>query len=216
MKTAGVITFSSIAQFNKAASFIETLRYKKDLPRSTREKNRILLRSLAFRFLLKTYFGKGRFHWKSSYRIYERGLQLLNEYPKPDLLSAFQEEKYIPSFGELRSVTPVERLEELRAQSGNASDLLEAKREALLCFISDRFERLVAGRKPNYRETFDPNTPQSKELPRTASRKLMQHVIRPALEILETHRPHCPAEVWKTINNIVLSPPLPFGIELPA
>lgn len=215
MKPGTITSLTQSVQFQRVASHMESFRCINTQSRSAQEKNRIILRGVACRYLLKTYFGKGHFHYKKPYRIYQRCLELLDEYPKPRFLSVFQEQKEVPLFAEVRAVTPVDWLEELRFEPGDDMDIPEAKREAFLCFVFQKFEGLVAGRRPNYRETFDPNTPQSKELPRTVGKDLMQYLMHQVLDILKTHEKHCDPVVWKTLRLFVIEPPLPFNIELP-
>lgn len=205
-------------QFQKDRLLVESLRYRKGEPRAEQERKRILLRFIAYHYLLKNYFGKGYFDWRDTHAIYKGALAVLKEFSQPPGLSTFQEVKPVPAFGEVRAVTRDELLDDLKALPTDALPTLEAKREALLDFISQACERHVALRPPNYREIYNPNTyePQpDNPLSRTMGKEMFREIMEPILAILRTHLDHCDPKVREALEEYVLKPELPFGVELP-
>lgn len=220
MKFNVIVPFLNSSPFKSVIFHLRSLRYNKGQLRALQEKNRILLRSVACRYLLKTYFGKGHFYWEDSYAVYKKCFKLLDRYPKPCFISNFQETKRGALIAKMRLVTPEERLDELVAVPNDSQDILEAKREALLCFIYEKFERMVADRTPNYREVYDPNNYEPRPdnpnfLSRTIGADFMRHVMSHVIDNLKTHQDHCDPQVWKTLRLLVIEPELPFNVELP-
>ncbi len=210
--------FPADPQFQNDRLRVESLRYRKGEPHPAQESKRITLRFIACHYLLKTYFGKGYFDWRETYAVYEGALAALREFPAPPDISAFQEARSLPAFGEVRAVTPGDRLDDLAARPDDALPVLEAKREALLDHIFQACERHVALRSPKYRETFDPNTYEPKPnnpLSRTMGKEMFGELMQPILDILRTHLDHCDPAVRKVLEEYVLNPELPFDIELP-
>jgi hypothetical protein len=203
-------------QFRMVYSTVEMLRYRGGESRAGQERKRILLRSIAIRFLMKNYFGRGRFDWHETYAIHERCGVLLGEFPKLRELPRFQVEAFDPVLNKVCCVTPMNRLAELKPDLTNDTpEILEAKREALIQLIAYRFELQKADRPPNYREIFDPNTPSTFH-DRAMKRGVMQDFMRAIIgEILLPHLEHCDPQVREALSKHVIEPELPFGVELP-
>jgi len=205
-----------VGQFSMVSSAVEMLGHRRGEIRAGQERKRILLRSIAIRFLMKNYFGRGRFDWHETYAIYERCGVLLSEFPKLRELPRFQVEEFDPVLNKVCRFTPMSRLAELKPNPANDTpEILEAKREALIQLIAYRFELQKADRPPNYREIFDPNTPSTFH-DRAMKRGVMQDFMRAIIgEILIPHLDRCDPQVKEALRKQVIEPELPFGVELP-
>jgi hypothetical protein len=206
----------SFNQMHNIATLVKTYRHTKGEQRSVQEMKRIILRSIALKYLMKTYFGKGVFSWQDTHQIYTDCLRALDKFSLPRPLFDLVHIEHNPVTGRLAFVTPAKILEDLRASSSDPNELLEAKREAIVQFIAQKLVGLTTGRMPSYREDCDPNQTQSNLLPKTASKEFMQEAMRPVIEILETHLPHCDPHVRKALKHFIINPDLPFDVELPA
>gem|GEM_PF-5725975 len=196
-------------------TLLDALKHIPGETRAVQEMKRIILRSVALKYLIKTYFGKGNFKWQDTYQIYKECLGALDKFSIPRPFHDIARVKHDTVTGRLVFEIPAERLADLRANASDSNELLEAKREALIQFIAQRFMGLTAGRSPNFREMCDQNLPEKGTLPRTASSNFMREAMEPILEILKTHLPHSSNLVRKALEEYILEPTLPFDIELP-
>jgi hypothetical protein len=218
MKPGTVLTFPGRAVFRQmrnVSTLLDSLKHIPGETRSIQEMKRIILRSVALKYLIKTYFGKGNFKWQDPYQIYKNCLRALDKFSLPRPFHNLAKVKHDTVTGRLGFEVPAERLEDLRANASDSNELMEAKREAIIQFIAQKFVGLTAGRGPNFREMCDQSSPESNILPRTASSDFMREAMQPILEILRTHLPHCTNLVRKAIEEFILEPSLPFDIELP-
>ena len=186
-----------------------SLVYKKRGSPIRHEINRVVLRSLAYRFMLMRNFGRGDFSWQSADILSQRYFRTLKEYPEPPSLSTYWKKK---SNGEYGLAVPAQELE---AGTHDSRGTLMAKREAILRYFSKIYAGMVTFRPPHYREIFDPNTPQNPDLPRTLSVDDLQVLFKSALNALRTHLTKCSPQLAQVLEEYVLNPSLPFNVELP-
>lgn len=205
-------------QFSHLSSVLESLKYRRYEKRVEQERKRVILFYYTFHYFVKTYFGKGYFDWRDTYGIYERGFELLAEYPKSSYLRSVIQEVDHPLNGPMVELKPGKTIYDFIAEPNDPNPVLEGKRIAILYCLQNTCKLMVMGgeRHPSYRERYNPNVETSIDgyFSKTFPRDLIVDATAQDKGVLKTHQPYCPPKLWQTYEEYVLKYDTPFNVEI--